>query len=60
VALSRQSTYVEHAGPLFVVLADVADRPDTGVIHQDIKAIQPLDDRGDRGVDRWGIRDVAA
>ena len=52
---------VEHAGPLFVVvLADVADGPDAGVVHQDVEATQPLNDLGDRGVDRWGIRDVAA
>jgi hypothetical protein len=40
-------------------LADVADCPDAGVVHQNIKAAQLLDDLGDRGVDRWGIRDIA-
>jgi hypothetical protein len=52
---------VEHAGPLrIVVLADVADRPDAGVVQQNIKTTQPLDDLGDRSVDRWSIRDLAA
>ena len=34
--------------------------PDAGVVHQNIEATQPLDDLGHRGVDRWGVGDVAA
>src|SRR4249920_40805 len=48
-----------HSGDGRRCASDSGDARDVD-IEYDIKAIQPLDDRGNCGVDRWGIRDVAA